>query len=59
MAMCYDLIQEDLFIKVTKLRFYLSNRYEEDDVSNNSAARNKIMYYIKLNQKKEEKITNE
>lgn len=56
MAMCYDLIQEDLFIKVTKLRFYLSNQYEEDDISNSSAAKNKILYYIKLNQKKAENL---
>jgi len=56
-AMCYDLIQEDLFIKYTKLKLFLSNSAETDDdlLSESSRTKNTISNYIKLMQERKEK----
>ena len=58
-AMCYDLIQEDMFIKFTKLKIFLTNSHrDEDDLSGNDDMKTKstISNYIKLMQEKKDKL---
>ena len=53
MAMCYDLIEEDLFIKWTKLKISVHHRTginlgvdDDDDEMSSEAAKTKVLQYI-------------
>lgn len=54
-AMCYDLIQEDLFVQYTKLQFIFSkNEFVDDEAELDEETTKRITDYINLMKEKKE-----